>query len=117
MSRITRTAVPLPVTRTRITRMRSRSIQAFHIMWGRLRPSTSGSSEIVIAIVVAMDSVVVVTDSGAMASAVIATDRKAESVGASKTTGPETPAAEEIAMKRFRRSSHRNSAVAISGAN
>lgn len=117
MSRITRTAAPLPVTRTRITRMGSRSIPAFRIMWGRLRPSTSGTSQIVLAIVVVMNSVVIVMESGAMESGVIVMDRKAENVGAIKTTGPATAAAEETAMKRLPRSVHQSIAVTISGEN
>ena len=117
MSRITRTAAPLPATRTRITRMGSRSIQAFRIMWGRLRPSTSGTSQIVLAIVVIMNSVVTVLDCGAMDRGVIVMDRKAENVGAIRRTELATATAEETAMKRLPRSAHQSVAVTISGEN
>ena len=115
MSRITRTAAPLPATRTRITRMGSRSIQAFRIMWGRLRPSTSGTSQIVLAIMVIMNSVVTVPDCGAMDRGVIVMDRKAENVGAIRRT--ESATAGETAMKRLPRSAHQSVAVTISGEN
>ena len=113
MSRLTRTAAPLPATRIRITRMGSRSIQTRRIMWRRQRPSALDSRQI--AIMGSMrvtESAVIVPDSGAMEPGIGVMDCKVENRGAIKRPEPESAAADAIAQ-RLPRSSHRSSAVAI----